>query len=441
MKLGTAQSDGLATRLAWVTALRLGFLMLLLGALATSYLRGGLEDYPHTMRIVFLTIGASFALGAAYGVALRRGKDLARLAIAQIVCDQLTWTAIVYVSGGATSGATSFYALTCLLGAILAGERGAAVAAAVGASLYGVMCAAFALHWILPPSDQGAANYTTEVRELIYPLLVNLLGIAVVALLAGYLAVRLRLTGGALEDAQRRALEAERLAVLGTLATGLAHEIRNPLGSISGSIEMLRESPALSAEDKQLCGIVRREAARLNNLVTDMMDYAKPRSPNPESVDVAALAREVVELAARSDRSGAGDVTVSYEGPQQATLARCDGAQMRQVLWNLVRNAVQASGAGSQVTVRVVPGPKTVALSVQDRGPGLPEEARARIFDAFYTTRSHGVGIGLAVVKRIIDDHAPFGARIDVASPDGGGARFTVELSTVLTRRLPLAPR
>ncbi len=430
MKLGvTAQGDGLATRLAWVTALRLGMLMLILGALAWSYLRGGLEEYPSTMRVVFFTIGSAFALGAGYGVLLRRGQRLERLALAQIVLDQLTWTAIVYVSGGATSGATSFYALTCLLGAILVGERGAAVAAAVGALLYGLLCAAFATRWLLPPPDQAAANYLIDVRELVYPFLVNLLGIGVVALLAGYLATRLRLTGGALEEAQRRALEAERLAVLGTLATGLAHEIRNPLGSISGSIEMLRESPDLSTEDKQLCDIVRREAARLNNLVTDMMDYAKPRAPKPDAVDVAALAREVVALAARSDRSGAGDVKVDFEGPAQPTMARCDGAQMRQVLWNLVRNAVQASGAGSKVTVRVTPNGKTVALSVQDRGPGLSAEARDRIFEAYYTTRAHGVGIGLAVVKRIIDDHAPFGARIYVATPAEGGARFTVELA------------
>ena len=134
MKLGvTAQGDGLATRLAWITALRLGFLLVLLGTLATSYLRGGLEEYPQTLRIVFGTIASSFALGAVYGTVLRRAKNLRTLAFAQIICDQLTWTAIVYVSGGATSGATSFYALTCLLGAILVGERGAAVAAAVGA--------------------------------------------------------------------------------------------------------------------------------------------------------------------------------------------------------------------------------------------------------------------------------------------------------------------
>jgi two-component system, NtrC family, sensor histidine kinase HydH len=435
LTLGVApRGDGLPTRLAWVTALRLGFLLVLLGALAFSFLRGGLGQYPQTLRIVFGTLGAAFALGAVYAAALRTGRNLPTLAYAQIACDQLTWTAIVYVSGGITSGATSFYALTCLLGAILVGERGAAAAAAIGSALYVVLCAAFSLHWLAPPADQAAASYVVEPREIVYPLAVNLLGITVVGLLAGYLAERLRITGGELEAAQKRALEAERLAVLGRLATGLAHEIRNPLGSISGSIEMLRESPELSPEDKQLCDIVRREAARLNNLVTDMMDYAKPRAPKAEAVDVAALAREVVALATRSERSGAGDVSVQYDGPQGTTLARCDGAQMRQVLWNLVRNAVQASGAGSTVHVRLAPHGAALALSVEDQGPGISEAARTRLFDAFYTTRAHGVGIGLAVVKRIVDDHAPLGASIAVDSPEGGGARFTVALSTDVDR-------
>ena len=192
---------------------------------------------------------------------------------------------------------------------------------------------------------------------------------------------------------------------------------------------MLGESSALSSEDKELCAIIRREASRLNNLVTDMLDLSKPREPEPEAVDVASLARDVVALAARTERSGTGDVSVVYQGPA-ATLARCDGAQMRQVLWNLVRNAVQASGAGTTVLVRVEPQGKEVTLSVDDHGPGISSDAKIRLFDAFYTTRSHGVGIGLAVVKRIINDHTKMGARIDVVSPPEGGASFRVTLRT-----------
>jgi len=413
-------------RLAAITGARLLFLTLLLGATAFFYLRGDLEIYPRSLRITFATIAGAYALGAAYAVSLRVGVPSAPLAYTQIVLDQVTWTAIVYVTGGATSGATSFYALTCLVGAMLIGLRGATLGALTGIGLYAALCMAFVWHWLPAPSDQP--GYVTSMGEIVYPLLVNTLGIGVVALLAGYLAERLRLTGGELEDATRRAQEAERLALLGRLAAGLAHEIRNPLGSISGSIEMLHESPNLTDEEKQLCAIVQREAARLNHLVTDMLDLSKPKLPRVERVDVAALARDVVALAARSERSGAGDVTVAYEGPDGAAYAQCDGEQMRQVVWNLVRNAVQASGAGTQVRVIVRTDPEGVELSVADTGPGIDESARDKLFDVFFTTRPHGAGMGLAVVKRIIDDHAPFGASIAVDSAGTGGATFRVHL-------------
>jgi signal transduction histidine kinase len=418
----------LAIRLAWMTGLRLAFLALLFGATAFFYLRGALGEHPASERIVFLTIGSGFALAAVYAALLRDGRHLRHLAEAQIILDQLTWTAIVYVSGGATSGATSFYGLTCLVGAILIGLRGAAIAAVTGLSIFGVLCGAFALGWVHPPPDQSTVQYAVTWDAMVYPLLVNGLGIVVVALLAGYLAERLRRTGGELVIAEERAQAAERLAMLGRLAAGLAHEIRNPLGSISGSVEMLREAPGLSDEDKRLCDIIASESARLNHLVSDMMDLARPKKPEANDVDVGEMARDVVALASRSERSAA-DVSVRYEGPTGAVFARCDGAQMRQVVWNLVRNAVQVSGAGSTVTVKVASeGGDKVTLAVSDEGPGIPQEDVDRIFDAFYTTRSHGAGIGLAVVRRIIDDHAPLGASIDVQS-SAKGATFLVTLA------------
>jgi len=372
---------------------------------------------------------------------LRSGKRLLPLAWSQIALDQITWTAIVYVSGGASSGATSFYALTCLVGAILVGLRGAAFAAALGIGIYSLLCAGFHFGWVHPPPDQDAASYAVQTAQLIYPLLVNTLGVTVVALLGGYLAERLRLTGGALQAATRRAFEAERLAVLGRIAAALAHEIRNPLGSITGSIEMLQESPSLTDDDKRLCAIVHREARRLNDLVGDMLDLSKRRPPTAQATDVAALAREVVALAANAARGS--DVRVRYEGPpSESALARCDGPQIRQVLWNLVRNAIQASSAGATVVVRVEPQEREVTLAVDDQGPGIPQGERARIFEDFFTTRTHGAGIGLAVVRRIVEDHAPMGAGLSVEKAGGGGASFRVTLSrdvTGLRRSLPPA--
>lgn len=431
MKLGIAAgvNQGLAGRLAWVTGARLAFLALLLAATGFLYLRGDLVRYPTSQSVLLVCIGLAFALAAAYAVLLRRGQRLDLVAIAQVVLDQLTWTAIVYVSGGPSSGAVSFYALTCLVGASLIGLRGAAIAASVGIVLYGSLCLAFASGWIAPPLDQDKANYVTAAGEVGYLALVNGLGIVVVALLAGWLAERLRKTGGELADAMQRALAAERLAILGRMAAGLAHEIRNPLGAIAGSAEMLRGAEALSEEDKRLCDIIQRETARLNQLVGDMLDLGRPRPLEPRLVDVGQLAGDVVGLAQGSDRGAAGDVTIDLEGPEPGLAwVTCDAAQMKQVLWNLVRNGVQASGAGKRVRVSIALDDDTVTLAVSDEGPGIADDAREKIFDADYTTRTKGTGVGLAVVRRIIDEHAPFGASIEVESGAAGGAVFTVRL-------------
>jgi two-component system, NtrC family, sensor histidine kinase HydH len=420
--------DGLRRRLSWVTGLRLVVLTTLLGATFFFYLRGKLTEYPETLRIVYVTIGVAYALAAVQGAVLRSGKRLRELAFVQLALDQILWSAIVYVSGGASSGATSFYGLTVLVGAMLVGLRGAVFSAAIGGGLYGAMCLGFALGKLHPPSDQLATSFARTPAELTYPILINALGIVIVTALASYLAERLRTTGGALALATQRYNEAERLAELGRIAAWLAHEIRNPLGSIKGSVELLRESSALESEDKQLCDIILREATRLNDLVGDMVDLSKPRKAKAEAVDVAEVARDVVELA-NKPMGPKGSIKVVYVGPEGGVRAKCDGAQIRQVVWNLVRNAIQSSNPDTTVTVRLEADEHSVTLAVDDQGPGVSGDVKARIFDAFYTTRSHGTGIGLAVVKRIMDDHARFGASIDVVSHAGGGASFRVVLN------------
>ncbi len=411
----------------WVTGARLLVTTLILGSTAFFYLRGGLSRYPVSMSIVFWTIGIAYALSAIEATLLRSERThLRALAYFHVALDQCLWTSIVYVSGGASSGATSFYGLTVLVGAVLVGLRGVAFAASFGFLLYGALCLAFLGHVVVPPLDQPHITYATTRDEIGYPLLLNALGITIVSMLAGYLSERLRQTGGALEVATRRYTEAERLAELGRISAWLAHEIRNPLGSISGSIEMLREGPALSTEEKQLCDIVSREVTRLNDLVSDMVDLSKVRVPEVESVDLGKLAREVVELARRS--RGSEDHRVELEQGGEGLVAKCDPSQMRQVLWNLVRNALQASPANGVVRVIVGADGDRVALSVEDDGAGIDDAAKQRIFDAFYTTRAHGAGIGLAVVKRIIDDHADHGVTIMVENGATSGARFRIEL-------------
>lgn len=429
VNLGVPESSGeasLGSRLAQLTLARLVFLSVTLVILGRLHLRD-IQLRAFSVQVALTALGVGFALAAVYASVLRTGKHLREVAFAQLVFDQLTWTALVYVSGGAASGATSLYGLTVLTGAILGGLPVAAFAAGVGLVCYIGLTGVMVSGLLRPPPDQGDVVYPASLDQVVFPLGINVLVLLVVTLLAGYLAERLRRAGGQLAEATHRAEKAEKLAQLGQVAAGLAHEIRNPLGSIAASIELLRSAPNLSEDDRALCDIIHRESARLNDLVGDMLDLTRPKQPVLGPTDLAAVASEVVTLASRLSRS-MSDVRVKYDGPPSGPVIQADAAQVRQVLWNLVRNAVQSTAPGTAVIVRVYQSPQdTVILEVVDHGPGIPPDARERIFDAFFTTRTHGSGIGLAVVKRIVDDH---GWLVEVISDQGQGATFRVTTSS-----------
>ncbi|HEX9298311.1 MAG TPA: ATP-binding protein [Polyangiaceae bacterium] len=420
-----------AGRLGWLVGLRVLFLTILFGLAASFYLRSGFGIGTYSNRVLFVALLATYAVAALHLATSKRRRYVMQLAYTELIVDQATSTALIYVTGGAASGATALYGLTCLAGAVLIGRRGPIVAAAAAALFYSILCGGFVSGWLAVPPDQPRSSYAVELGDITYPFFINLLVLAVVAVLAEYLAERLRLAGGRLLEATQRAKDAEQLAALGRIAAGLAHEIRNPLGSIVGSVQLLTSAEGMGDEARHLCGIVERETARLNDLVEDMLQLARPRRPELSNVDVARTAREVVALASQTGRGS--DVVVCYEGPNEpeALFTQADAGQLRQVVWNLVRNAVQSSSPGAKVMVRVAPekskpdGTCHAILEVHDDGPGIGAEAKHRLFDAFFTTRSSGMGIGLAVVKRIVDEH---GWRIEVESREGRGATFRVRM-------------
>ncbi len=418
-----------AVRFAWLTGLRLFVLTLVLIVTTTVYL-GDFATHAYSSKFALLTVATAYGITGIYAALLRIGRGLEVIAYGQMVVDHIVWSAIVYISGGVSSGATSLYGLTCLTAAVLLGMRGALLALISGASAYALLSCAFIYGYVNPPPDQPVGVYATRWPEAAFPLVLNLLAMTAVTLLASYLAERLRVADVRLMAATARAEQAERLAALGRLAAGLAHEIRNPLGSIVASIELLRTGQSLAADDRALCGIIERETSRLNDLITDMLDLSRPRAPAKQPMDLAAMTRDVATLAATSGRGG--DVLVRAEGPVEVQIV-ADLGQMRQVVWNLVRNAIQASSAGSEVLIRLSKSNTTgVKLEVNDHGKGIDSDARERLFDAFFTTRSQGMGIGLALVKRILDDH---GFRVAAESTQGEGTTFTVHIP--VTSMLP----
>lgn len=225
-----------------------------------------------------------------------------------------------------------------------------------------------------------------------------------------------------LREMERVLRRSERLAALGTLAASVAHEVRNPLAAISGCAELL-DAESLNEEDQRLVRVIRRESARLADIVTELLDYTRPRKPQRSKVD---LARALTELAEsfRADPSHE-EIELVLSVPRDPVNVELDLAQLSQVLWNLVRNGVQAMAGSGRLELGLQATPEHVRLNVRDFGHGIPAEHLDHIFEPFFSTKDGGTGIGLALVQRIVEEH---GGAIEVFSSVGEGTRFVIEL-------------
>lgn len=224
-----------------------------------------------------------------------------------------------------------------------------------------------------------------------------------------------------MEEELRRS---ERLGAIGQLAAGLAHEIRNPLASLSGAIELLTSDlPSGDASSQTLSQIVRRETARLNRLVTDFLTYARPGPGRFEPVELGTLFEELRALLARD--AGCGIELLPSIEPGLRALGNSD--QLRQVFWNLVRNAAESEPVDGVIRVhgRVSANDSELEICVEDRGCGFAPEALDRLFEPFFTTKPKGTGLGLATVQRVVEAH---GGRIAVASERDKGTTVRVFL-------------
>lgn len=259
--------------------------------------------------------------------------------------------------------------------------------------------------------------------------------LTVVLLLSAYAAVWLLLRRSQRLEVQ--AAEAERLAYIGTLASGLAHEIRNPLNSLGLNMQMLEEEideGGSAPTSKRLLSITRSELLRLERLVTDFLAYAKPRPLELEEMPAVRPLERVRELlAGEIQKRGA---IVDVEDRSGGARVKVDPAQMSQLLLNLAQNsfaAVEEAGRRPVLKLSAYRQGTAVCLELEDNGAGMSAEEQAKIFDLFYSNRKGGTGLGLAIVERIARAH---GGRIGVRSSPGEGTAVTVELPVAATSDL-----
>ncbi|HXD31638.1 MAG TPA: ATP-binding protein [Pyrinomonadaceae bacterium] len=225
----------------------------------------------------------------------------------------------------------------------------------------------------------------------------------------------------ALEETSRRQ---DRLAAIGRMAASIAHEIRNPLAAMRGSIQMLRSEMTADSSQAELMEIILRESDRLNRIISDFLNYARPRSIVLAQVDVAELLRDTFTLMRHSPEISASQV-LEEDVSDEPLLAQIDAEQLRQVFWNLSRNALQAMPNGGTLQAQLRRNPNgRLRINFVDSGRGMSPEQVERLFEPFSSTTG-GSGLGLSIVYQIIRDH---GGTINVRSREGEGTVIAIEL-------------
>jgi two-component system sensor histidine kinase HydH len=238
----------------------------------------------------------------------------------------------------------------------------------------------------------------------------------------------------ALEESQRALIQHEKLAAIGRLAAGVAHEVRNPLSVIRASASMVRESFEPGEEPHRACEFIVAETDRLNALITSLLTFARPTEPRLQAASVEKLVDRALHLASERLRESAVDVERVAEGAIPEV--RADPDLMAQVILDLVVNAIESIDAiesvasGGRVLIRLRTDSREVAIDVADDGPGIEPAHAAQVFEPFFTTKPSGTGLGLAMAARIVESHQ--GALELVsgagAAAGGGGACFRIRL-------------
>jgi len=234
-----------------------------------------------------------------------------------------------------------------------------------------------------------------------------------------YMAIRYEITARKRQEEQLR--EQAALTRLGEMAAVVAHEVKNPIAAVRGALQVIASRMPAEQRDRAVIGDIIARLDALNGIVQDLLLYARPRDPKREAVDLRSLFDSTIDLL-RRDPQFAG-ITSHITGRPELLLA--DPDQLRIVFQNLLMNAAQAMGGDGAIEVHLSMDDQGCRVSIRDHGPGMPDNVRGKAFDAFFTTKHRGTGLGLPIARRVIEAH---GGQIDILPAAGGGTVVSITL-------------
>jgi signal transduction histidine kinase len=350
----------------------------------------------------YLVLGA-YGFSALFFALYAAGRGLAAQAYAQVVFDLLLITAFVYISGGIASSMYFLYLFPIIAAGLVISGRAGFLAAALSAILFGGLVDGAYFGFI--PSFRPEHAVRTTLGSMLVTIFIAWSVFFVIAALMSKLAGSLRRTREALRAAEKELLLRERLSEAGRVSASLAHEIRNPLAAISGSVQVLKKELDLSAEQKELMGIVLKESERVSQSLEQFLDFALPAKQVFSAINLRDILDETLKILQGSgELNGKVEITGGFRESDVPYFG--NAGQFKQVFWNLIKNAVKAMPEGGRLRLEF---PETrkkeVRILVADTGRGLSDEDQEHLFEPFYSGFENGRGLGLSIVRKIVDDY------------------------------------
>jgi two-component system sensor histidine kinase PilS (NtrC family) len=390
-------------KLKWLMLFRVLFSTLLLGSSIVLQLGDSPPPIGPPLKFLYGLIAAIFFLSIIYALLLDRVKKPILFAYVQILVDTLVVTVILFVTGSFSSIFSFLYLVVIIYSSILLSIRGTLIIAAICSIQFGIMVD-FEYYGVIYPfvADEAMLASYHPWNQVLYKILITMTACFAVAFLSSFLSEQVRSTRKELRDMENHVKRVEKMAAVGEMAAGLAHEIKNPLASLTGSIQLLKEDIQYDPDHDRLMQIILREADRLSSLANNFLLYARPPAGKIESIELEKVITETAELFEK-DASNDGRITTTQK-LQPNIWVSMDPVHLRQILWNLLLNASEAIEGQGVIDIEMYEQKgKRACIKISDNGCGMSSEELKSIFDPFFTTKPSGTGLGLSIVHRILE--------------------------------------
>lgn len=359
-------------------------------------------------------------------------RYLPRFTYVQIIWDIIFHTSIVYLTGGISSQYKFLYWISILFSSILFLRIGAIVAGSMSALCYGILVD-MEYFESLPQFVESVSHFEfSSEKHIVNSIMVNVLIFAFIGYVSSIITIRLsRAEANVLEqdkklkNLEEKIMRSKHLASVGEMAARIAHEIRNPLTSVSASMEMLSRSEKEGSNEGMILDIARREARRLNQLLTDFLDYARPNLPTFRNDKITCMIDESIQLFKQGYPNIEFETINEIKHEQELKL---DARMISQLFWNIFKNASEAMHEKGKIRIRLYNEfSRRYVIEVCDEGDGFPSENAEKLFEPFYSSKPKGTGLGLSIAYRVMQDHQGT-IQLEKNSPKGCICRISFPL-------------